>query len=373
MTDPLVFKLALSFVPWLTAEMLENFFDAGGQAADFFTFPIEKVAAMIGLNKPEALRQMQREEALTKGEREYQFVTSHSIHALFIADDDYPAGVRELHDAPLILYCLGDLKALLCRQPLSIVGTRRLTPYGAAFCRDTVAEMALAVDELCIVSGLAYGVDAQAHRASLMAEAKTIAVVAHGLDMIYPSQHRDLAREIVRSGSLILSEYPHGVKPWRGNFLARNRIIAALGEGTLVVESDVKGGAMSTANSAFELSREVMALPGRADDPMSAGCNALIRRGKASLITSASEIMATLGWQVNKKKVDAVQKTLFTPANDPDQQLIITTLKAHNGPMAFDALLSATGLSAPCLLSMLSDMECDDLVLRLPGNRFKAK
>ncbi|MDE6427708.1 MAG: DNA-protecting protein DprA, partial [Muribaculaceae bacterium] len=150
-----------------------------------------------------------------------------------------------------------------------------MTPYGAEMTRRLTADLAASFPDLLVVSGLAFGVDAVAHTTALEAGVRTVAVVAHGLDMIYPAQHRDLAKRIIKAGGAIISQYPSGTKPFRNNFLERNRIVAGMSDAIVVTESDLKGGAMSTARHAFEADRAVLAVPGRTTDQISAGCNNL--------------------------------------------------------------------------------------------------
>lgn len=224
------------------------------------------------------------------------FVNCHNIRTLFLTDSCYPPLLSEAVDAPVLLFVLGNAD-LSATPAVSLVGTRRCTAYGTNFCKQFVTELAPQFPGADIISGLAYGIDAAAHTAALENNLQTVAVVAHGLDMIYPAAHRDLASRIIASGGAVVSEYPTGVKPLQGNFLKRNRIVAGLSELTIVAESEVRGGAMSTANLAFSYSREVMALPGRASDISSSGCNLLISREKARIYISMPETIKLMGWK----------------------------------------------------------------------------
>ena len=252
---------------------------------------------------------------------------------------------------------------------ISIVGTRKPTPYGLDFCNRFVDELAGYFPDATIVSGLAYGIDAAAHIKALDKDIPTVAVVAHGLNMIYPAAHRNLAKEIIRSGGSILSEYPFDTAPFKPNFLARNRIVAGLSDVTIVVESNVKGGAMSTANFAFLYNRDVMALPGRISDEQSSGCNLLIRKNKAHLIECAADLMGITGWQPMGISVDTRQRNLF-PELDGDSGKIYELLKYNKEPVQMDHLVHATGIATSKLMSLLNELEFDGVIMRHPGNRY---
>ena len=223
------------------------------------------------------------EEALCRAADELEFCRRHNIRPLALGTDDYPQRLAECPDAPSVVYYRGtaDLNA---RHIVAVVGTRRITPYGKVHCERCCAELAEALPDALIVSGLAYGVDIHAHRAALDNRLDTVGVLAHGLDILYPSSHRDTARDMLLHGGL-LTEYVAGVRPFAGNFVRRNRIVAGLADVTLVVESAEKGGALITAHLAADYNRTVCALPGRTDDEYSRGCLHLVRDHRAELVT----------------------------------------------------------------------------------------
>ena len=293
---------------------------------------------------------------------------THALRGYFLMDSDYPTRLSVADDAPVFLYQLGQTD-LDSRHVINVVGTRKPTPYGIEFASNLVAELAAYFPDLVVVSGLAYGIDAAAHRAALEANIATVGVVAHGLNMIYPAAHREFAREIIRKGGSLLTEYPFGESPYRQRFLERNRIVAALSDVTVVVESDLKGGAMSTANTAFSYSRDVMALPGRITDKLSAGCNYLIRKQKAHIITSAADLIELAGWQPLDLKFDTSQRNLF-PELDGDQHLIYEALRYEREPMQADRLHQLTLIPISRLMSVLGEMEFDGIIIRHPGARF---
>ncbi len=364
-------RIALSMMKGATPGLVRRMAETGISPEELFSLPAPELSDRLGLRGERRLQDHARDEAMGRARREYDFVNAHGIRTASLCDDDYPLPLGETERAPLILYRLGECP-LEAPHMLSVVGTRRCTAYGTGFVRKAIADLAAYFPDLVIVSGLAYGIDKVAHEAALEHGLRTIAVLAHGLDRVYPAPHRDLAARIVRSGGALVSEYPSGTSPLRGNFLERNRIVALLPAGTLVAESDIKGGSMSTAATAHSYSREVMALPGRAGDAQSAGCNHLIRTHRASLVTSAADIMEVLGWQPDSLKIDLSNRNLF-PELDGDTRRLHEFLRFRAAPVPFAEILKYLGLPVHALTSLLGDMEFEGLVTRHPGNRFSAE
>lgn len=294
-------------------------------------------------------------------------MNQHHIKAVSIFDENYPHRLAQCHNAPTLLYVLGEAE-LNPPRAISIVGTRKPTPYGSAFCSKAVEELADACPDLTIVSGLAYGIDSLAHAGALKCGLPTIAVVAHGLDMIYPASHRDLAKNILKAGGALVSEYPSHTKPFRGNFLERNRIVAGLSDATLVVESDLRGGAMSTASLAFDYDRELFAVPGRISDSLSTGCNSLIQRNKAMLATSATDIVKSMQWDIKGVRSALNQATLFDPELTDEQRLVVDRLRRSDTYLSVDRLSELTNIEVPDLLPILFELELDGLIAKAPGN-----
>ena len=366
--EELIRKVALCFLPDVTADVVRKIIDIDLPLSDFFSLPQAELSERLGLSSLSRFGQVARDEALAKGRAEVKFMEQHSVRALTLFDDDYPLLLREVPDAPVVLFKLGDA-CLDGPHILNLVGSRRPTNYGAEFCSKFVAEMGGCFKDLIVVSGLAYGIDSMAHTAALDNHLVTVAVVAHGLDIIYPAANRGLAASIVRNGGAIVSEYPTGTRPYPTNFLQRNRIIAGLSELTIVVESEVKGGAMNTANTANSYGREVMAVPGRITDRMSAGTNYLIRRQRAHLLSSAHDVMDLLGWTPSGLTPDARQRSLF-PELSGDNARIYEILTRQADPVSIDTLHQLTSLPMPALMSALTEMEFDGLIVKLPGARY---
>lgn len=278
-------------------------------------------------------------------------------HVLTLGDADYPAALLQTADPPLLLFAQGRL-ALLARPALAIVGSRSPTPAGAENAQAFAAHFSR--QGWAVVSGLARGVDGQAHLGALQGPGSTIAVVGTGLDRVYPARHLALARRIAEQG-LLLSEFPLGTPPLRENFPQRNRVIAGLARGTLVVEAALQSGSLITARLAAEAGREVFALPGSVHSPQSRGCHALIKQG-AKLVESASDILEELGQPA------APLPEPLAPEAAPADALL---LALGHDPASLDALLARTGLPVGTLNARLLELELAGQVARLPGGLFQ--
>lgn len=333
----------------------------------------------------EVLAGMDRE--LERCEQELAYVREHKIEVLAIQDEDaYPSRLRQCEDAPLILYHLGhtDLNA---RHIISVVGTRRCTERGRDLCNHLAADLARLLPGTLVISGLAYGIDVAAHRAALSNGLPTLAVLAHGLDEIYPRLHRQTAIEMLPQGGL-LTEYMSHTKIEKVNFVQRNRIVAGLSDAIIVVESAEHGGSLITAEMANGYSREVFAFPGRTTDSPSAGCLQLIRRNQAHLITSAADLLADLGWEAvsqpdgqrlmsfSSGEIPARSDTAHAMAGalsasaSPEEQSIVAALRAAGGDLSFSDLIVSSGLPVARLTSLLLLMELQGKVKKLAGNRY---
>ncbi|NIC43001.1 DNA-processing protein DprA [Aquabacterium sp. A08] len=280
-------------------------------------------------------------------------------HLLALGDADYPADLLQTADPPLLLHLLGQRSALAHPHKLAIVGSRNPTPQGA----ENAARFAqtLATQGLCVVSGLALGVDGAAHQGALDGGGPTLAVVGTGLDRVYPKRHLALAHRIADQGAL-LSEYPLGTPPLSPNFPKRNRLIAGLSQGTLVVEAALQSGSLITAQLATEMGREVFAIPGSIHAPQSRGCHALIRQG-AKLVESAQDILEDLHL--------APAARAATPAAPPDSPSDPLLEALGFDPVGLDALQARTGLDTPTLQAELLGWELEGRVHRLPGGLFQ--
>lgn len=360
-------RIALSMIDGVDARFVHAMCEAGLSCDDFFGLSDSELATIDGCRR---ICREQINMALQRAAREKKFAEDHSIKTIFLTDDEYPPLLREIPDAPVMLYMLGNAN-LAAVPAIGMVGTRRCTSYGINFCDKFVSEFAGIFPQSSIVSGLAYGIDAAAHNAALNYGLQTIAVVAHGLDMIYPAAHRELAKSIIAKGGGIVTEYPSSTRPLQGNFLKRNRIIAGLSELTMVVESEVKGGAMSTASSAFSYAREVVAIPGRYSDISSSGCNMLIMQQKANIYTTVPDVIKLMGWKSAKNSPAPSPRKVLFPELEGESAIIYEFLRATASPQTIDHIYSGTGIPMANLMATLTEMEFDALINKLPGSRYE--
>lgn len=311
-----------------------------------------------------------RTDLLAKARTELEFVKRNSISTVYYTDPAYPSALSLCDDAPLMLYGIGDITPLSAPRILAVVGTRHATAYGLGFTDRLIDDLAKAMPDLVIVSGLAYGIDIAAHRAALRNGLHTVAVLAHGLHTIYPADHRSTAVEIVRHGGTLISEYRSDEPIHKGNFVARNRIVAGMSHALMVVESAEKGGALITAGLASDYGRDVFALPGRISDTYSAGCNRLIAACAASLVRSADDVCRAMNWPVADCRQPGAAAPLPMPMNT-NEELIVRFLDS-NEDASVSQITAATGLPAGKLMSLLIDMEFRNLILALPGGRYRS-
>lgn len=307
-----------------------------------------------------------RRKKLADAAAESKFIEDNGINPLYFTSPAYPQRLLDCEDAPVMLYCAGNADLGRART-LSIVGTRHATPYGINFTRSVVEELAATVDNLVVVSGLAYGIDIAAHRAALDCHLPTIGVMATGLNTVYPADHRATAAQMARQGGMLLTEYRSDEAVHKGNFVARNRIVAGMSEALLVAESAEKGGALITANLAHRYSRDVFACPGRHSDRYSAGCNRLIASGVAQLVCSGSDIAQAMGWPM--RSTEAPAPMLPLPLSDAEQQIVDFLAQSPQGA-DLTQISVHTGINMGKLMSMLIDMEFRHLLLSLPGARY---
>ena len=317
------------------------------------------------------IAEIRKPEILLQAEKEVQFIKKNRITPLFISDEDYPQRLKECIDAPVMMYFRGDAN-LNMPKVISIVGTRHATTYGKATTTKLIRELAALHPEILIVSGLAYGIDVAAHQASLSNGLKTIGVLAHGLDRIYPLEHRSIAVEMISNGGL-LTDFMNGTNPDRQNFVKRNRIVAGIADCTIVVESAKKGGALITALIADAYNRDVFSIPGRADDPFSKGCNNLIKEKKAALVETAEDVFREMRWLSKAQESTVcnqpVQRKLFVELT-PEEQAVFNLLSQSE-----HLHLNAVGIELNMPVSKLSvvlfNLEMKGVVRSMPGGMFR--
>ena len=296
---------------------------------------------------------------------------SHPLRVWTPEDADYPYRLQSCHDKPNPLYVRGNMPSM-SGHVVAIVGTRRPTERGKEITETLVRELHERLGDLVIVSGGAYGIDIAAHRAAMKYGVPTIMVLAHGLDRIYPSQHRPEAEQAMENGGVV-SEYELGVEPYAPYFIQRNRISAGLADAVVVVESRERGGSLATALKAKAYDRGLFAFPGRPNDVSSRGCNNLIRSGKAQLIDSADDLIAAMSWKTKDSAAEAIQTSLIGLRDDLSelQQAILTKLEAAEEGLHINLLVQEMGKEYGDVSSELTMLELDGLVRSLPGGIYR--
>ena len=299
-------------------------------------------------------------------EKEIAFLQKFNIQPLFITDNAYPSRLLHCYDAPTLLYYKGtaDLNA---PKMVAVIGTRTHTAYARQVTEKIIEDLASL--HITVVSGLAYGVDAVAHKAALHHQLPTIGVLAHGLDQVYPAAHGALARDMLKNNGGLLTEYGSGTMPDKHNFPARNRIVAGMCDAVIVVETGIKGGSMITAELANDYNKDVFAVPGRIGDEKSAGCLSLIRNNKAVLLTAAGEIADLLGWRDRKKSPSKKQKELFIELSPPEKSIV--SILAGKEQLHIDEINGQSGLSMSAVAAAILNLELQNVVVSLPGKLYK--
>ena len=309
-------------------------------------------------------------EPLKRAEVELEFCRNNNIRVLCLGDDNYPKRLEDCADAPLVMYYKGNANLNQSRV-INIIGTRHCTTYGADFIRRFIHDLKALCPEVLVVSGLAYGVDINAHQQALAVGYETVGVVAHGLDYLYPAAHKDVAREMVNHGGL-LTEFMTCTNDDKGNFVRRNRIVAGMSDACILIESAAHGGGMITAGIAFDYGREVFALPGRVGDHFSEGCNNAIRENKAMLLTSVEDFVKTMGWEDDALRIEAqkkgIERQLF-PDLSPEQQRIVDVLTKSND-LQLNQLSVKTGIPIGDITSILFQMEMMGVVKPMAGGNY---
>ena len=359
------YRLAFSMMRGVNPETGSTILQRMHSEGDFFRATPAELQTVMGMKSPLFEREY-RDRLLAIAESEAVYNDVNRIRELYFTDNDYPQLLRECSDAPLMLYAIGDCD-YNNSHIISIVGTRHATAYGVDFVNKLITGLAEKVRNIIVVSGLAYGIDIAAHRAAMSAGLPTIGVVAHGLSTIYPSSHRNDAARMAKSGGMVLTEYIHDARIHKGNFLARNRIVAGIAECVVVAESADRGGALTTARIASEYSRDVFALPGRTSDIYSRGCNGLIARNVAHLITGADDIIEVMGWETADE--DGGQKTLF-PELTEDETVIVDYLR-NKGDARINAISVETGISMSRLMPLMVNLEFKGIVINIPGGSYR--
>lgn len=361
--NELLYRIALTYVKDVGPVRARKIIEHYGSAEAIFKAPVKELKTITGLGEVRS-KAFKDKEPLEFAEQELKHVQDNGIEVLWIQDECYPERLKACADAPVLLYYKGNTD-LETDKVVAVIGTRKYTDYGQRICEHLVED--LKGQGVLVVSGLAHGIDAIAHKASVEHNVPTVGVLGHGLDMIYPAANRNLSKAMLENGGL-LTEYPSGTRPDRAHFPMRNRIVAGMSDVTVVIESDVKGGALITARLADSYNRDVAAFPGRIYDNKSSGCNELIKTNIAAMITSADDLLELMNW-ADASTRKPVQRQLFINLSEPEQK-VYDVLKEKDSVHA-DELLHQCSMSNSLLAATLLQLEMQNLIKALPGKFYR--
>ena len=363
MKDSSLYTIALTQVNGIGAVQAKQLIEQFGSAEAVFNAPVKALAAIEGFGelKAHAIKKFSDFKSI---EDEIEFCHFHHINTLCLTDAAYPKRLLNCFDAPTVLYYRGTADLNTARI-ISIVGTRVNSDYGKQLTEQIVKE--LAAQNVLIISGMAFGIDAIAHKAALQNDLATVGVLAHGLDTIYPSQHTNLAKEMLNNGGL-LTEFPRFTKPDKHNFPRRNRIVAGMADGCIVIETAAKGGSMITAELTYDYNRDLFAVPGRVTDSKSMGCNKLIQQNKAAIFTTTEQMMEVLGWQ--QKKITAKKQREMFVELSADEQTIVAILQSKE-TVHIDEIYLTSKLSSSSVAVAMLNLELQNMLMCLPGKMYR--
>jgi len=363
--DDLRYYLALALAPKIGPGIFKAIIAYSGSARHFFELPKGKVAKTPKVGTKLLELRTQEKQLLLKADNLIESSLKNGYTILTSLHPDFPKRFKEQEESPILIFAQGNTNLNFDRT-VGIVGTRSATAYGKTATRKIIED--LAIYQPAIISGLAYGIDIEAHRTALQIGLPTIAVMGSPIGQIYPAVHKKTAQSIMETGCVI-SEYLPESKMTPGNFPARNRIIASLSDALIVVEAAEKGGALITAEIAFSYNKDVFAVPGNLQSPYSEGCNLLIKRMKANIYTGPNDVAEALFWS-KPGEVKTQKPALNLTNRDKEEQAILTLLK-EKGEIEIDELCYLTNIPLGLLSSKLLTLEFEGVVKPLPGKKFK--
>lgn len=363
MTNDLLYQIAITLVPNIGPVQAKILIEHFGNAENIFKASKKELGSIEGIGEVRA-KSIKFFDDFSMVKKEIDFVEKYKIQTFFLTDETYPKRLLNCYDSPTLLYYRGNADVNSSRI-INIIGTRNNTEYGRQVTEQLIDELQSL--QVVIVSGLAYGIDAIAHKSAVQNNLSTIGVLAHGLDIIYPATHTGLAKQMLQNGGL-LTEFKKETLPDKHNFPKRNRIVAGMSDATIVVETAVKGGSMITAELANGYNRDVFAFPGKITDSKSAGCNHLIKNNKAVLLTDARQLIEMLGWDTKKAKPKK-QKELFISLTS-DEQVLVNVLKQKE-TVHIDEIFLKSGLTSSTVAAAMLNLEFQNVVTSLPGKMYR--
>lgn len=366
MTNDLLHQLALTLVPNIGCVQAKILIEHFGDAGSVFKAKENKLKNIEGIGEVRA-QSIKSFSDFSKAEEEIRFIEKYKIKTLFLTDENYPRRLLNVYDSPTLLFYKGTAD-LNTSKIVAVVGTRNHTDYAKHVTDKLIKD--LTSQNVLVISGMAFGVDAIAHKAAVKNNLPTVAVLAHGLDEIYPREHSSLAKDLVKHGGGLLTEFKSKTKPDKHNFPIRNRIVAGMSDAVIVVETGIKGGSMITAELANGYNKDVFAIPGKITDVKSSGCNFLIKNNKAILLTDANELIEMMGWEERSRKPGVrSQREIFIELTK-DEKTIVDILKEKDS-VHIDELNLRSGLSSSAVAAAILNLELQNVILSLPGKLYK--
>lgn len=351
-------RIALTMVPTIGPVLQKKLLDHFTNAADIFKVSKTALCQIDGIGEWSASKIISWND-FNRVDEEMNFIQKHSIQPLLIGDDLYPQRLMNCNDAPTLLYYKGNA-SLNETKIISVIGTRTNSHYGRFVTEKLIEQLPL---NTLVVSGLAFGIDAIAHKAALKNNQNTIGVLAHGLDNLYPSANRSLAKEMIEQGGLI-TEFNRNTPTDKYNFPRRNRIVAGMSDATVVIETAVKGGSMITADLAFHYNRELFAVPGKINDPKSSGCLKLIQENKAILFSSPEHLLEILNWTIKK---DPYKKQLELFETLTHEERMVIDILHRESTISMEELFIKTGFNASNMAGIILNLELQNIIQVIPG------
>ncbi len=362
--NELLHILALQRIEGVGDIMAKKLISHCGSATEVFNTKSKHLAQIDGVGSV-LLHNLQNKSVFEKAAHELKYIQNNAIQYSYFQEEHYPERLKHCIDGPVLLFHSGNIN-LKKQKIISIVGTRQITSYGIDFCKKLIHD--LAPLNPVIVSGFAYGVDIVAHQAAIEENLQTVAVVAHGLNQVYPPVHKKYVSKLELNGGM-MTEFWSTSNPDKENFVRRNRIVAGISEATIVIESAEKGGSLITANLANDYNRDVFAVPGRVTDKYSQGCNQLIKIQKANVLTDASDLIYMLNWDLETPS-KPIQKQLFVDMTADEEK--IYDFLTINGKELLDIIALECEFPIFKMASLLLNMELKGIIRPLPGKVFEA-
>jgi len=364
----LIFELALNLIPNIGPTLYRNILAYTGSAKDFFDLASGKISKIPRLNKKLAEIRKDKDQYLRQAADIISNCEKKGIRLLTFSDQNFPARLKVMDDCPMVLYTKGQVN-LNPNRSVAIVGTRNATEYGKNITKKIIED--ITPYHATIVSGLAYGVDIEAHKTALANNIPTLGILGSSVDQIYPAIHKNTADQMMENGGGLVSEYPPGTVMHPSNFPRRNRIISGLSDAVIVVEAAQKGGALITAEIAFSYNKEVFAVPGNLLSTYSEGCNNLIRSMKASIYTGPKDLEESLSWSKENLTATNTKNKIFDLTKYNEEERSVLTILIEKKELEIDQIAILLNVSISSLASTLLNLEFEGLIKSLPGKKYK--